>query len=305
MKQSVILSCLILLISISYGQKHSLELRLINNNTYYNVFNARADIQQKINGQDIAYEMTSKGKMSFKVINQTDSLYNLEGKYESISFELKGGQMHTLADSEDTSSGDHASALLARLKGQTFTVLMFKTGAIKEIKGIETAFANIYKDINISAEKKEKVLTQLNKNFGDEAVKNNIELATNIFPGHLVQEQSKWNKIIPVTPLMHGNINTTFQLIGVSASEFYIKGQAELNTSDPDKYITMNGMDYNYQMKGTILSDIRVDKESGWIKESKMEQSFSGKVNIKDNSQLPGGLVIPMEIKTVSIMTDK
>jgi hypothetical protein len=144
----------------------------------------------------------------------------------------------------------------------------------------------------------------LSKNFGGEAVKNNIEIATNIFPERRVAVQDKWTKSTPLSQLVPGTIQTIFQLTGVSDKEYIINGKAEVKAPHPGKYVTMNGMDYNYQLSGTFVSEIKVDKESGWIKELKMEQTLGGKVFIKENSQMPGGMVIPMDFKTVNIITD-
>ena len=304
MKNTGLLFILILVMSFSNGQKHTLELKLVTNNTYNNVLNAKSFIHQKIDDKDVSYELTTKGKLSFKVLEQTDSLYNLEVKYGSISFEIKGEQINFQSDSQDTSSVNPFSTLLAKLIGQPFNVFMYKTGAIKEVKGTESLFANAFKGINIPEDQKEQMLKQLSKNFGGEAVKNNIEIATNIFPERQVAVQDKWTKSTFLSQLVPGTIQTIFQLTGVSDKEYIINGKAEVKATDPGKYVTMNGMDYNYQLSGTFVSEIKVDKESGWIKELKTEQTIGGKVFIKENSQIPGGMIIPMDFKTIYIITD-
>ncbi len=74
---------------------------------------------------------------------------------------------------------------------------------------------------------------------------------------------------------------------------------------DKDAYVETNGMPTRYNLKGTMSSNIKVDKISGWIIEAKINQAFQGDVYIKDNPRLPGGLKIPMIMESNMTFTNK
>jgi hypothetical protein len=59
-----------------------------------------------------------------------------------------------------------------------------------------------------------------------------------------------------------------------------------------------------YDMKGTMVSDIKADKATGWITESKIKQSIAGTVAIKDNPDAPGGITFPMSMVSETVITN-
>jgi hypothetical protein len=60
-----------------------------------------------------------------------------------------------------------------------------------------------------------------------------------------------------------------------------------------------------YNMKGTMTSDVKADRVTGWITESKIKQSIGGTVAIKDNPDAPGGATFPMSMVSETVITDK
>jgi hypothetical protein len=64
-------------------------------------------------------------------------------------------------------------------------------------------------------------------------------------------------------------------------------------------------MDVKYDLTGTMTSEIKISKETGWTINSSINQDISGNVEFKDNPQMPGGMTVPMSINTTMKMTDK
>ena len=50
---------------------------------------------------------------------------------------------------------------------------------------------------------------------------------------------------------------------------------------------------------------IKIDSKTGWIIDADITQNLKGKVDLKDNPKVPGGMSAPIELLIVSKMTDK
>lgn len=64
-------------------------------------------------------------------------------------------------------------------------------------------------------------------------------------------------------------------------------------------------MPLKYDMSGTMISEIKVNRKSGWVIESKINQTLKGTSQIKDNPKMPGGITIPMTMINEMTITDK
>jgi hypothetical protein len=67
----------------------------------------------------------------------------------------------------------------------------------------------------------------------------------------------------------------------------------------------INGIPMRYQLEGTTLTDIKLDKKTGWIIELNLKQLMEGNIEVKDNPKLPGGMTIPMSFTTEITTTGK
>jgi hypothetical protein len=59
-----------------------------------------------------------------------------------------------------------------------------------------------------------------------------------------------------------------------------------------------------YEINGTLLSDIKVNKATGWISEVKLKQLLKGNIEILDNPKMAGGMTIPVIFNSEVITTD-
>jgi hypothetical protein len=59
-----------------------------------------------------------------------------------------------------------------------------------------------------------------------------------------------------------------------------------------------------YNIKGSMTSEIKVDRASGWIIEAKISQKMKGDSHVKGNPQMPNGMTIPMETATETVVTN-
>ena len=64
-------------------------------------------------------------------------------------------------------------------------------------------------------------------------------------------------------------------------------------------------MPLKYNMSGTMSSEIKVNRKSGWVIESKINQIIKGTAEVKDNPKIPGGMIIPMTMSNEMTITEK
>ena len=287
------------------AQQYALQLNLQKGQTYYQQTKGTMQIQQTINGQQMNITTIIAGKAAYTVVGLNEDVYQLELRFLSLEIDLRSGTFILKASSESRDSGNKLSLLYKKLTKEVFTVYMHKNGAVKEITGTDSVFANLLKDVDATEEQKGQLLNQMNQSFGAAALKSNIEMSTHIFPDKKVNVHDTWTKSISLNAIVPGTINASFRLNAATPTEYILSGQAQLVAEDNDNYVNMNGMDTKYLLNGTMLSQIKADAKTGWIKEFKQEQTLGGTIQIKDNPQVPGGLTIPMEIKTTYTTTNK
>ena len=97
---------------------------------------------------------------------------------------------------------------------------------------------------------------------------------------------------------MAAKMNTIYKLCEIKDSFFKIEGNSILETVDKDAYIKIDEMPLKYDLKGTMFSEIKIDNQTGWIIEAKINQEIQGIAQVKKNWKMPDGMKIPMNIKT-------
>jgi hypothetical protein len=304
MSKILSLALVIFLLASCQAHKEKIFLNLSKNETYTQKTKSSTSVTQTINGQQVNMLVSVNGTMVYKVTDIRDSLYTLEAKYESLSLQMahSGGVMEFSSDKND--KNDILSTILGMLKDQPFTVKMTTTGRIAEVSRIESLFTNILDQFpQIPDMQKQQVRSQLMQAFGEKAFKGNIEMVTAIFPGTSVSKGSKWTIKTQLESAMAATMETVYELKDITGSYYLITGNATIATADKDAYIQSNGLPLKYNLTGTMVSEIKIDKTSGWIIASTITQDIGGNAEAKDSPQTPEGMVIPMLMKTEMTIT--
>jgi hypothetical protein len=293
-----------LLISIGcFAQKEKVELNLTKGQTYVQRMVTDMTIGQTVAEQQLDIKMTMNAKITYRVINVMDSVYDLEVKYENLSMKMgmPTGEMNF--DSEKKDANDMMSAMLSSMKNNPFNLKMTKSGHVIDVKNIENLF-NFDKFPELTQAQKDQFKTQLSESYGEKTFKSNMESSMAIFPKGKVGKGDKWTVNGKLESGMSADIVTVYELKEIMPDYFVISGQSSINTLSKE-YIQKSGMDMRYDLKGTMTAEIKIDKKTGWIIESKMNQDISGITEIKDNERMPGGMKIPMKLVNKITVTDK
>lgn len=286
-------------------QNSDLSLKLEKGKEYKQITNSKATIIQEVNGQKVNMVMTIKGTMTFLVKDITENGYNMDAKFEELSMSMQMPQGLMEFSSEKNDANDIFSTILGAMKDKAFGITMSKTGKITDVKNVEALWSTAINTFDQLPEmQKEQIKAQIMKAYGGEALKGNIEMVTAIYPDSPANRGDKWTINTKLESGMSANMTTDYEFAELTSEYALIKGKSTIVTADKDAYIESNGMPMKYDLTGTMDSEIKVDKNTGWIIEATINQKIEGDTYIKENPQLPNGMKIPMTMINDVVITN-
>lgn len=286
-------------------QNSDLSLKLEKGKEYKQITNSKATIIQEVNGQKVNMVMTIKGTMTFLVKDITENGYNMDAKFEELSMSMQMPQGLMEFSSEKNDANDIFSTILGAMKDKAFGITMSKTGKITDVKNVEALWSTAINTFDQLPEmQKEQIKAQIMKAYGGEALKGNIEMVTAIYPDSPVNRGDKWTINTKLESGMSANMTTDYEFAELTSEYALIKGKSTIVTADKDAYIESNGMPMKYDLTGSMDSEIKVDKNTGWIIEATINQKIEGDTYIKENPQLPNGMKIPMTMINDMVITN-
>lgn len=286
-------------------QNSDLSLKLEKGKEYKQITNSKATIIQEVNGQKMNMVMTLKGTMTFLVKDITENGYNMDAKFEELSMSMQMPQGLMEFSSEKNDANDIFSTILGAMKDKAFGITMSKTGKITDVKNVEALWSTAINTFDQLPEmQKEQIKAQIMKAYGGEALKGNIEMVTAIYPDSPANRGDKWTINTKLESGMSANMTTDYEFAELTSEYALIKGKSTIVTADKDAYIESNGMPMKYDLTGSMDSEIKVDKNTGWIIEATINQKIEGDTYIKENPQLPNGMKIPMTMINDMVITN-
>jgi hypothetical protein len=306
MKYILSLVLLFLTIGTSIAQKVKPALNLKKGNTYYMVSSANSAIVQTLNSEENTLNLAFTFKMAFKVIDIKDTVYNMEVSYQAIDMKIQTGGKSIELNSLKPDSLDIPSSFMAAMMNKPFNITLTKRGKVQSVDNIEKIINTVFDSFpKIDPTKKEQLKKQFMQSFGTDAFRGSLEMGTAIFPSGAVSKDDKWTVHTNLQAPTKADVQTVYQLTDITPDFYLIHGDGTLATDKNAKPGEINGMPMKYDLNGSLLTDIKVDRNTGWISEVKLKQVMKGSIEIQDNPKLPGGMTIPMTFNTDVITTDK
>jgi hypothetical protein len=288
------------------AQKETLELNLTKDEIYNQRMVLNASMFQTIDGQQIDINMSMSGDMTYKIIDIQDAVYDMEVRYETMGMKmtLPFGEMEFSSDKND--ENDILSTVLRKMINKPFFVKMTKFGKVIEVKNIESLFSDLLDEFpQIDDFQRQRMKDQLMQAYGEKAFKGSFEMCTAIFPDLPVSKGEKWTINTQLETGMSAAIETDYQLKEVTGSYCQIIGISRIETVDKDAYMELNGMPVKYNLRGTMTSDIKIDKVTGWVLSANIYQSVSGTIYIEDDSEELAGMEIKMTMINEVVISEK
>lgn len=288
------------------SQSTDLSLKLEKGKEYRQVATSKANITKEFGGQTMNTVMILNGTMCFLVREITDAGYVMDTKYEKISLTMQMPQATVEFNSEKNDPNDIFSTILSEMVGKVFGVTMTRTGKVTEITNVEVLWETIINQFDqVPSMQKEQIKAQIKNAYGTESMKGNLEMATAIYPEKPVIIGDKWTTHTKLAAGMDASMASEYELAELTSEYAVIKGNSTILTADKDAYIESNGMPMKFDLTGSMASDIKVDKNTGWIIEATINQEITGTAQIKENPKMPQGMKMPMTMKNEMVIRNK
>jgi hypothetical protein len=289
------------------AQRVKLGLHLKEDSTYTQTSEAKSFVEEMVQGRSIKLDVDIKEKTSFLVKQINGDVYNLEVRYKSLELDMSVPQGSMRYSSEKKDSTDIMSMFLRQMVEKPFYVKMRTSGKVDKVLGVDKLWKDILKSYpQMTDAQKSQIGTQMSQSFGGDAVKGNFEMLTAIYPDKPVARGEKWTisgKLkLPIILLTEW---TTFEYEGSTASTYLIHGNSKMQTGDKNALVQSNGVKLRCDLSGTRVSDLEIDKKSGWIVSGHLTTSLQGLALIPDSPQNSGGMKIPIFTKNEILVSNK
>jgi hypothetical protein len=306
MKRIFMYALILVTITVVGQKKNTVALNLELGKTYNQNMNAFVNLTQMAGGQEIPMTIGVTGQLAYTVKGVDADGFLLESRYIDIGMKMKAGPMNmdfnTTTEPSDTLSKTMYKMMKA-LTTSSFQIQLGKQGRVLQVIGFDKLLDDMVAQFpNLPNEQRAQVKNQLGQSFGDKSLRANIEWVTAIFPDKPVAVGESWTIAIKNENTMTLNVTTQYTLKEVTDA-FYVlsgKGQAQTDASVKQKN---NGMDMTYDLKGTVTSEIKIYKQSGWTNTSVVNQNLTGSV-VASGPQMPSGMTIGMTMDAETKITD-
>ena len=305
MKTFTTLLCTLLFITAGFAQKAKLSLNLEEGKTYRQITHAVTTLNQDVYGQKMEILITVEGSMSFLVNTAKKTGFDMTARYDwmKISMGMPMGQGTMELSSEDPAEDDFISQFLAEVKLIPFQMKMDRKGKIIEMENVDSTWEAAMDKIPMA--ESERLKSQMMDAFGEDARRASIEMVTAVFPEKAVKKGAQWTTTTTRKSGMSFTLSNTYTYEGSEDGLAIISVRSSIETTDQEAWVEDGGMTMRYELSGLATGHIERDPKSGWTREASIEQNLEGKTYIKDNEQIPGGMEIPMTIKTEQKITDE
>jgi len=297
MKKFSILFFTFILLSSVIAQKEKLELNLIKGETYRYNLTSYSSTTTTYNKQTVRTSSANSSKVSCKVVDIQDSIYELEVRYDSLNMTVSMFNIAMEFRSTKNDVNDIMSTILSEITNKPFTLKLSKSARIIEVRQTESLFTTLFDKLPQKNEtKKKEILSQMEKFFGENGFKSNLNIVFSIFPNSKMSKGSKWSVNSQLENELKSKIKVEYTLKEITDSFFHIVGKSNIKPGHDDEQSEYNGMPSQIKLTGLTTYDIKIDRKSGWIISSNMEHSTKGNVSIKDCPKMPGGMEMYMNL---------
>jgi len=234
-------------------------------------------------GSTMNMPMTIAGMMSFVVESESDSAYLVEVKYKKLSMTMtmpQGFSMTFDSESED----DIMSKSFKGIVDNPFQVVLLKNGRLSSVD-MSAFWERFYSSSDwLEFEQKEQIFEQIKQAYGEKAFKGSFEQVFAFLPEKSVNKGEKWHTQTELNANFPATMDSEYKLEKIANDFFIIVGTSNLSTNGLQNAIKQSsgGELMKYDMTGTVFSNIKIDRNTGWVIEATVKQTMEGKSFIGD-----------------------
>jgi hypothetical protein len=228
----------------------------------------------------------------------------MDASYHSLSTKIEQAAGFINFDSKKNDPQDKPSMAFSAIVNKPLKMEITKSGKVRSVsnadKLIQDAIANV---AQLDTTQQAQVKALLLQFFDPEALKGYIEAGASIFPATPVAKDEKWKVDIKRETPTKMVLSISYQLIDVVKDIYMVHGEGTIISDKNASPVKINGMPVKYTLSGSFISDVRLNKNTGWISSFKTTQLMVGDMHIQDNPELPGGISIPVSFNTNEVIS--
>ncbi|MDO3644855.1 DUF6263 family protein [Mucilaginibacter sp. L3T2-6] len=281
------------------AQKIKPALHLEKNHTYYLIANSNSAITQSIGGQQGKVSIILNWKMSFTVNGIKDSVYTMDASYQSLSTKIEQAGGFIDFDSKRNDPTDKPSMVFAAVINKPVQIEITSSGKVKSVSNADKLIQEAMNSVTqLDTTKQAQVKALLEQYFEPETLKGYIETGISVFPAGMVNRDDKWKIDIKRQSPSKMTLSINYQLTDIVKNLYLVHGEGTISTDKNAGVVHINGMPVKYNLNGSLISDVRLDRTTGWVSTVRTTQLMVGDMQIQDNPNVPGGMSIPVSFNT-------
>jgi hypothetical protein len=277
---------------VAHAQDGKLELRLrLKQGETYRV---RTTVEQKINQttgpNQQATEQTIGVGYSI-VVDAVDGAGNMKvtTNYDSVLFRQKGPsglvEYDSVAAPKQVPPAAKAFAALAGLRyGATLT----PAGQVTAVEGLDAMLADMVRNLDLpEGPTKAAVQKVLAEQFGEDAMKRNVQNMFALYPEQPVAVGDAWQRKLVVAKGFPVVIEGTYTLKAREAGVATVDVKATLSPNEAAGAVELGTGKMSYDLTGEQSGTVQIDEATGWTRALTTEQVVSGTIRFQGTGGAP------------------
>ena len=293
----LLLAAALVCVAAMPGDKVKLRLNLKEGDSFRFKVVVDQDIRQTVMGQ--AQDMVQQIGMGqqFDVLSAADGVYDVKLTYYWVSYLQDGPMGRVEYDSDDPPEVIPPMAIgFAALKGRHVVMKIDALGYVQDIIGIDAMLdAMVMKFDSLGMTPPPEMKESLKQQFGDEAMKAQMENMMAIYPEEEVGIGDTWTKEVALKSGMPMTLVNTYRLVGREAGQAQIEVESIVTPSSGDP-MEVGGMTLAYAISGTQQGTMVLDEANGLPVQANIAQKLSGDVTMNDS------MTWPIEIESTNVV---
>ena len=272
------------------AERLELRLRLKEGETY----RVKTTVEQRINQTSGARQVATE--QTFAVVYGM-TVEGVDGggamrvatKYEAVTFRQQGPAGVVEYDSASPPKQvPQAARPFAALVGLGFASTVTPTGRVTAVEGLEAMFDGMVRKLDLpEGPAKDAVRKVLSEQFGEEAMKQNLQNLFALYPDKPVAVGESWQRRVVVSKGFPVTIDATYTLKSRVDGVATVDVKATLAPNEAAGPLDIGTGKMTYDLRGEQSGTATVDEATGWTRSMTTSQLMSGNLRFQDAGGVP------------------
>ncbi|MEM6853292.1 MAG: DUF6263 family protein, partial [Planctomycetota bacterium] len=276
----------------------ALTMNLQPGDSHTMVLDIDQTINQSLTGQQMTMDQLIGMTMTYTGLDRPSDHGGvwIEVTYDRVRFKM-GGPMPVDYDSEDGSANNNPMAEgFDALVGQKLRMEFLPNGDVPNIEGIGELQQKMIDGMNLPAGPQRAAAEEaLKLQFNEDMIKQMVAAMGGMYPDQPVGLGDQWEDKLEVGGMAPMSVTSTYTLTEFDDATATLAITGDIGPNPNAGPVMMSGMEMDAEFTGDQTGKVVMDRETGWVVSSEIEQNMSGGMTMN----LPDGqsMELDMEIK--------